>query len=137
MKLGFSTLGCPDWSVAEIADYAARYEFDGVELRCHTDGNHVSPEAAAGDIAAVKDAFDDAGARVFSVSAYARFTSPEADERAKNLDEAKKAIDVAAALGAGFVRFFAGRLAEGTSMDEGIGCAAECLRESARHGESA
>jgi len=33
MKLGFSTLGCPEWSVDLIIEKAVEYGFDGVEFR--------------------------------------------------------------------------------------------------------
>ena len=44
MKLGFSTLGCPDWSLGQIASNAKNYGYDGVELRVHQDHNHIWPE---------------------------------------------------------------------------------------------
>jgi len=129
VKLGFSTLGCPDWSEGEIAAFAAKYGFDGVELRCHSDGNHISPDATELEIDDTKETFAAAGARIFSVAGYARFTSADADERAKNIVEAKKDIDVASRLGAAFVRFFGGRIAEGTSMDDAVKHGGECLAE--------
>jgi sugar phosphate isomerase/epimerase len=33
MKLAFSTLGCPDWELAEVIAGARKYGYDGVELR--------------------------------------------------------------------------------------------------------
>ena len=33
MKLGFSTLGCPDWPYATIVAKAREYGFDGFEIR--------------------------------------------------------------------------------------------------------
>ena len=33
MKLSFSTLGAPDWSMDEILKYAKQYGFDGVGFR--------------------------------------------------------------------------------------------------------
>jgi len=129
VKLGFSTLGCPDWSEAEIAEFAAKYGFDGVELRCHTDGNHISPEATDLEIDDTKETFAAAGASVFSIAGYARFTSADAEERTSNVVEAKKDIDVASRLGAQFVRFFGGRIGERVSMDDAIAYGGECLAE--------
>src|ERR1700732_4888968 len=33
MKLAFSTLGCPDWNLAQIASAATQFGYDAVELR--------------------------------------------------------------------------------------------------------
>ena len=33
MKLSFSTLACPSWSLAAVLDAAGRLGYDGVELR--------------------------------------------------------------------------------------------------------
>lgn len=33
MKLGFSTLGCPSYSVDQVIELAVRSGYDGVELR--------------------------------------------------------------------------------------------------------
>ena len=33
MRIGFSSLVCPDWDLATIVTKAAEYQFDGVELR--------------------------------------------------------------------------------------------------------
>ena len=81
MKLGFTTLGCPDWTVQEIATRAAELGFDGVELRTHDDGNHLSPDAPRERAAEVKRIFEDAGSRVFSLMAVPRFAVSDAEER--------------------------------------------------------
>ena len=33
MKLAYSSLACPGWTVEEAADAVARYGFDGIEWR--------------------------------------------------------------------------------------------------------
>lgn len=38
MKLAFSTLGCPEWSIEQVLDTASQYGFEGVELRGIQDG---------------------------------------------------------------------------------------------------
>lgn len=42
MKISFCTLGCPNWSINEIAMGAKWYGYDGVELRVKGD-KHVDP----------------------------------------------------------------------------------------------
>jgi len=45
VKTSFTTLGCPGWSLEQIAKNAQAFGYQGVELRTHTDGNHFSPDA--------------------------------------------------------------------------------------------
>ena len=33
MKLAFSTLGCPNWSVEQVVEAAVQLGYDGVEVR--------------------------------------------------------------------------------------------------------
>jgi len=33
MKIGFTTLGCPDWGLDMICEKASAYGFDGVDFR--------------------------------------------------------------------------------------------------------
>ena len=42
MKLGFSTLGCPDWPYPTIVAKAREYGFDGFEIRLY--GGRIAPE---------------------------------------------------------------------------------------------
>ena len=42
MKIGWSTLGNPDWTIEQIAQAAKEYGYDGVELRI-LDGEVITP----------------------------------------------------------------------------------------------
>jgi sugar phosphate isomerase/epimerase len=136
MKLAFSTLGCPAWTVEEMARFAAKYEFDAVELRCHADGVHLSPEASRLEAAEVRESFAEEGVRVFALAGYPRFTTADAEERAKAVASAEKLVDLAAELGADFIRLFGGRIAEGMARQDAVKYGAECLRQVAAHAES-
>ena len=37
MKLSFSTLGCPNWSIDEVINSAKEYGFEGIEI-CSING---------------------------------------------------------------------------------------------------
>ncbi len=127
MKLGFSTLGCPDWSIERTAEFAGQGGFDGVELRTHDDGNHFHPEASVEDAAKVRELFESKGTRVFSLMAYTRFGSTDAAELAANRDALLKILDLAKAIGAGFVRTFAGEFGDTKTKEQAISEAAEYL----------
>jgi sugar phosphate isomerase/epimerase len=133
MKLAFSTLGCPDWDVKQIATFAAKGGFDGVELRTHPDGNHASTTLSEAERGDLKRAFDDAGSRIFSIMAYSRFGSADASELQENSDELKRAIDLAGYVGADCVRTFGGRLDAGLDRADSVKRIGEQLRPCCEH----
>jgi len=57
MKLSFTTLGCPDWSLEQIAKNARAFGFDGVELRTHADAITSRPMPAWMKSAAPRSSF--------------------------------------------------------------------------------
>jgi len=118
MKLSFTTLGCPDWSLDQIAQNAKAYGYDGVELRTHTDGNHFSPDASPEEAKRVGQLFRDAGVPVASIMGYCRFAFIDDGEVAKNQELMRKLLAIAEAMGAPFIRTFAGQIPSGANADE-------------------
>ena len=127
MKLAFSTLGCPNWTLEQIAAYAGAAGYEGVELRTHDDGNHFSPKASVEDAAKLKALFAARGVHIFSLMAYTTFVTPKTEELVANRDKLLHVLDLAKAAGAGFIRTFVGRLDKSTSRDEALARAAEYL----------
>lgn len=127
MKLAFSTLGCPDWTLEQIAEFAGASGFDGVELRTHDDGRHLSPKVSVRQAAKVGRLFASRGTRVFSLSSYTRFDSSDPRELAANRDMLLKVMDLAKAAGADFVRTFAGEFGNRKSREQAVLDAAEYL----------
>jgi sugar phosphate isomerase/epimerase len=134
MKLAFSTLGCPEWSIGQIAEFAGAQGFDGVELRTRDDGNHFHPDSSMEEAAKVGELFKAKGSRVFSLMAYTRFASTDAAELAANRDKLLRILDLAQAIGADFVRTFAGDFGEKKSKEQAISEAAEYLAPCAAKG---
>lgn len=118
MKLSVSTLGCPDWSLDQIAKNAKAFGYDGVELRTHEDGNHFSPNASMKEAKRVGKLFRDAGVPVISVKGYSRFAFVDDNEVAKNQALLIKLIAVANAMGARYIRTFAGQIPKESNRDE-------------------
>jgi len=118
MKLSFSTLGCPDWSLDQIAKNAVALGYDGVELRTDKDGNHFSPDAPLSEARRVGKMFRKAGAPVFSLAGYSRFAFVDDNEIAKNQALMRKLIAIADAMGANFIRTFAGQIPKESNRDE-------------------
>src|SRR6185436_8883971 len=95
MKLSFSTLGCPDWSLEQIATHAKEFGYDGIELRTHSDGNHFSPDATSEEAIRVSQLFRDHGVPVISLMGYCRFAFSDDAEVAKNQELMRKLIRMA------------------------------------------
>ena len=108
MKIAFSTLGCPAWSLDQIAEFAGKHGFDGVELRTCSDGNHMSDQASIEEATRIGELFRSKGTRVFSLMAYTSFTSEKKGDLERNQQILLHVLDLAKAAGADFVRTFVG-----------------------------
>lgn len=108
MKLSFSTLACPDWTLPQIIAIASTAGYDGVELRFveNEDSLWKLPVFRGKELAAAKRAFSDHGLTISCLDTSCRFHSPDADERARWLTEGERMADLAAALGAPGMRVF-------------------------------
>ena len=132
----FSTLACPDWPIELVLAKAKEFGYGGIEWRGGPHG-HLQPNLPPTRISAMRQQCSETGLTSLAVTAYTGFVSSSAKERQANVDELRRYADLAAALGANYVRTFLGELPEGTkiesSMYEKI---AECLREAADHAQS-
>jgi sugar phosphate isomerase/epimerase len=126
--LAFSTLACIDWTLEQVAEAAAAYGYDAVELRGQG-RQHVSPEFAPEERATVRRLFAERGLAIVAVSAYTRFAFREAEERRRNVEELRRFIDLAADLGAPVVRTFGGVFPEGAAPADVEGWITESLAE--------
>jgi sugar phosphate isomerase/epimerase len=111
-QLGFSTLGCPAWGWTTILDFAAKHGFAAIELRGLQQTMDLTerPEFSSARIAQSKMELADRGLRVSCLGSSARMHETDAATRQAQLGEARRFIDLAAHLGAPFVRVFGDRL---------------------------
>src|SRR5688572_17599919 len=114
--LAFSTLGCPGWSIETILEKAVEFGYGGIEWRGGPDG-HIQPGMPARVKAALQTMASDAGLTSLAITTYTSFVSPLAEERKRNIDELRRYSDLAAELGAPFVRAFLGELPPDTHLD--------------------
>lgn len=103
-RISFSTLGCPDLSVARVADLAAQFGFDGVELRVTDDDAHELLKSETARAECLK-AFRKVDVEILSICSYLsiRDVAGVADGRRKL---AEQYISLASDLDAGYVRIF-------------------------------
>ncbi len=133
----FSTLACPNWQAETVIANAAEFGYDGIEWRGGPQG-HLQPDMPSKAKAFVRERCSDAGLISLAVTAYTGFVSPSAEERQANVDELRRYIDLAAEVGAAYVRTFLGELPKGIQLDSSIyENIVHCLNVAAEHAASA
>ena len=111
--LAFSTLGCPDWNFRQITDFAKTHNYAGIEVRGLLHEMYLpkcpefnTPENISATLSLMKEknlAFADLGSST-------NLHIAETAERKKNLDEAKRFVDLAQKINCPFIRVFPNKL---------------------------
>lgn len=132
MKLAFTTLACPGWTFEQALDAAQRYGYAGIELRL-LDGEILAADLAADQRLRVLGASRSAGVPICCVDTSVRLAQPDRAARAAQIHDGIAFLELAAMWGAPCIRVFGGPPA-GTSDDDAIDAAIECLRPLATRG---
>lgn len=115
VKVAFSTVACPDWTLDRVAAAASRWGFQGVELRTFGwAGTRLACEPALTSGAKVRRMFGEAGVEIAGVGTGVRFDEPvfppvighAISDTNKSVVAAKRTIEIAHAIGAPYVRVF-------------------------------
>jgi sugar phosphate isomerase/epimerase len=112
LPLAFSTIGCPAWEWKKILEFAQANGFAAIELRGLMGNLDLpsSPEFAPGQIAQTKQQVVDHGLKISDLGSSAAMHVEDPTERAKQVTDAKRFIDLASALGVPYVRVFGNQL---------------------------
>ena len=107
--LSFSTLGCPDWTFQQIVDFALQHGYKGIEIRgirrqldltkCNEFDN---PQNRSATVALMKEK----GLQFVGLGSSATLHFAEGLEREKNLEEARRFIDLAQQINCPYIRVF-------------------------------
>lgn len=127
----FSTIGCPDWSFAEIIGRGQAAGYDGVEIRLlqrETDLLSV-PVLSAAQLPQRRQELSEAGFVICGLASSVAFDSPDASHRRQQCDVGCAYLDLAAELDAGFVRVFGDVVREETGRQTTIDQVAEGLNQ--------
>lgn len=112
LPLAFSTLGCPAWEWMKILEFAQTNGFTALELR-GLQGNMdlpTRPEFSPGRIAQTKKEVTDHGLKISDLGCSSEMHVAEPAARAKQLDDAKRFIDLASALEVPYIRVFGNKI---------------------------
>lgn len=107
--LSFSTLGCPDWSFEKIVAFAAANNYEGIEVRGiqrELDLTKAAPFSSEQNIKASLKLMQDSNLKFVDLGSSAALHFAQGEERQKNLDEAKRFIDLAQQLSCPYIRVF-------------------------------
>jgi sugar phosphate isomerase/epimerase len=133
MKMSFSTLACPTWTLPQVIEIAVSSGYDGVELRFleGEDSLWKLPALQGSALAVAKRMIFDNGLSIACVGTSCRFHSPDRSERERRIEEGKRMAELAAALGSPGIRVFGDKIQPGADRDstrnwiaEGIRCLA-------------
>lgn len=134
--LSFSTLGCPDWSFQQIVGFAAQHGYDGIEIRgiqreldlerCNEFSNNQNR------LATIK-IMKQKGLKFVDLGSSANLHFASLAERKKNLDEARRFIDLAHQLKCPYIRVFPNKFPKGQDRNETIGLIIKGLTELGDH----
>jgi sugar phosphate isomerase/epimerase len=112
MKMCFSTLACPEWTLDQVVDIAHRSGYDAIELRFleGEDSLWKLPSFQGSALQTAKRKIVDRGLSVACVDTSCRFHSADATERARWVDEGVRMAELANALGAPGIRVFGDKI---------------------------
>ena len=131
MKISFSTLACPEWTMPQIVKMAADAGYDGIELRFVQGEDSLWKLAAfsGAGLAETKRALADSGLKISCVDTSCRFHSPDAAERRRWIEEGERMAALAAELGSPGNRVLGDMIQAGADRESTRGWIAEGIRE--------
>jgi sugar phosphate isomerase/epimerase len=128
MKLAFSTLGCPRWSLDRVIQAAGTYGFQGIEIRGIQDNLDVTvlPEFTT-RATVTRQRLHDQGVEIACFSSSVMLSDPDAASSKKSLDELKRYLHLCIAFETPFIRIFGGSIGA-SSRESALDVAVSRLR---------
>jgi sugar phosphate isomerase/epimerase len=129
MKLSFTTLGCPNWTLEQKEDTAAEMGYDAVDFRGLLEDIDIScrPEFTT-NLEKTRKLFMDQGIAVSGISVSSHFAVVDSAEKKRQFDEAQKNLELAAKLGAHVMRIYGGQVPKGYTVETIMPVLVENLR---------
>jgi sugar phosphate isomerase/epimerase len=108
LPMAFSTLGCPGWDLAKILSFAQQHGFAAIEFRGLQGSLDLPshPAFASDRVGKTKRDISSHGLRIACVSSSTSLHESDPRKRAQQLADARRFVDLAATLGAPYIRVF-------------------------------
>jgi sugar phosphate isomerase/epimerase len=121
IKLAFSNIACPDWTIDKIASEASGMGYQGIELRTFGAGSGaLTSDPALGNPAKIASTLKDAGLEPVCLSTSVALHHKRAGEAKRAAQEACDSLELAAELGCGKVRLFGNRMRPGQNRESAL-----------------
>ena len=122
LPIAFSTLGCPGWTWPTVLDQADRLGYAGIELRGIQGDMDLTkrPELTGDGLKQTRRDLEARGIVVTDLGASAHMHEKDPALRAAQLDEGRRFIDLAHALGVPYVRMFGDKVPAGESKEDAV-----------------
>ena len=125
MKLAFSTLGCPRWSLDQIAQAAESYGFQGIEVRGVQDDLDVTNRSEFTSKASLTyRQLQNRGIAIACFSSSVMLSDPDAASCEKSQDELKRYVQLCVTFETPFIRIFGGNIGSASrksALDTAVG----------------
>jgi sugar phosphate isomerase/epimerase len=126
MRLAYSTLACPRWTVEEAVAAAVRYGYDAIEWRL-ADGAIIEPDTPPAVWRRLREVPAANGIALACLDTSYRIVQASPKERKAVTQAVQRMIDMAVELGAPLLRVFGGPLPPGTTRSSLLAPTAEVL----------
>jgi sugar phosphate isomerase/epimerase len=133
MKLAFTTLACPNWTLEQVIESALQNGYEGIEIRL-LDGNMLPPDMDQATRDRVRTLCQKAGLKIVCVDTSVRIANPDPEARAAQIREGLAFLEIAAEWNSPYIRVF-GSPPENTPRADAIRAAIECLAPLAKRGK--
>ncbi len=134
MKLAFTTLACPSWSLEQAVDQALRSGYEGLELRL-LDGELLRSNLDSVVRGRVRSVCAEAGIPIVCIDTSVRIAQPDPVEREAHIREGLAFLELAAEWDAPLIRVFGGPPA-GIAEADALAAASACLAPLAERGRA-
>jgi sugar phosphate isomerase/epimerase len=129
MRLSFMTFLYPQLTYDTVIAKALHFGYEGIEWRAEAEHRHgVELESSSAQIRKIREAVAGAGLETSCLATSSRFCSPDPAERDQQLERLNRYVDLAHAVGAPCIRFFADPI-----PNTGRGARAESYRVQAEY----
>jgi sugar phosphate isomerase/epimerase len=137
--IAFSTLGCPAWSFKTILETADRLGYAALELRGIAGEMDLTkvPELQGSRVKETMKDLQALGLVVSDLGASARMHEKDEKTRSAQLDEGRRFLDLAHAMGVKYVRMFGDKVPEGEAKDEVMKRIVDGFQQMAAHAQAA
>jgi len=131
MKISFSTLACPSWTMQTVIEQAHSLGYDGVELRFIENADRLweLPAFHGAGLAETRKHLADTGVTVACIDTSCFFHFLEPSKRAESVQMGRSMIELAAQIGAPGIRVFGDRVQPGGDLYSTAGWIAEGIHD--------